>query len=82
MPRTRWAGSFGIGARAGVGGNPRATLFGFDTCEDANFAWDKETHRFNRVSHPTNIRDNRDALTARGVLEPEIEVVPCSARKP
>ena len=73
--------NIGIRARTGTRRDPSETLFGLDAGKHPYFAWYQKAHRFYGKPDPTDIGDDRDPLAARGMLQPEVEIVPRGTRK-
>ncbi len=67
--------------RFGTGSDPGATLRRLSGREHPYFAGYQEAKRFHGKPNPTDIGYNRDPFASRSTLDPEVEIVPRSARK-
>jgi len=79
--RYSWLRNFRIGARSGTRGDPGKTLFRLDAREYPYLAGDQEANRFYGQPDPADIGNDRDPLTARGMLQPKVEIVPRGSGK-
>jgi hypothetical protein len=62
-------------------GDPGKALFRLNGGEHPYLARCQETNRFHGKPDPADIGDDRDPLATRGMLQPEIEIVPCGTGK-